>query len=195
MSITPEPPRVDEIDPGTRIIHLGLMVFGVLAWLVSGWADDYKRARHLGFTIHSWLGMGLSISIALRLVWGLIGPEITRFTRWVPYTKERLLVAWEDGLNLLKFQLPQRPLHQGLSGLVHAFGLVVFSWMALTGTLMYIYVVPGHKMTGILRLVKELHEMGDVAIWVFLGLHVGAVLLHALAGEHRWRKMLFLTER
>ena len=195
MPITPDASKLDEIDLGTRIIHLGLMVFGVLAWLVSGWADDYKRASHLGFTIHSWLGMGLSVSIALRLIWGLIGPESARFTRWVPYTKERLLLAWEDVLTLLKFQLPQRPLHQGLSGLVHAFGLVVFSWMALTGTLMFTYVVPGQKMQGIMRLVKELHEMGDVAIWVFLGLHVGAVLLHALAGDHRWRKMLFLTER
>jgi len=29
---------------------------------------------------------------------------------------------------------------------------------------------------------------------VFLGVHVTAVLLHALAGDHRWRKMFFLKD-
>lgn len=27
---------------------------------------------------------------------------------------------------------------------------------------------------------------------IYLGIHVGAVLLHALAGDHRWRRTFFL---
>jgi hypothetical protein len=37
----------DEFDIFTRIIHLGLVLFGLLAWLASIWAGDYKRVHHL----------------------------------------------------------------------------------------------------------------------------------------------------
>jgi len=37
----------------TRITHLGMMIFGVLAWLAGDWAGDYEHAKHLGYTIHS----------------------------------------------------------------------------------------------------------------------------------------------
>ena len=49
----------DDLEVLTRIIHLGLMIFGLLAWLVIGWAGEHEHGKHLGFTVHSWLGMGL----------------------------------------------------------------------------------------------------------------------------------------
>ena len=89
-----------DLDVLTRIIHMGLMVFGILAWLVGGWAGGYEHAKHLGFTIHSCLGMGLASFIVLRMILGLLGPSTARFTHWVPYTKERLLLVWKDILTL-----------------------------------------------------------------------------------------------
>jgi cytochrome b len=194
MAISNRAAKEDELDTFARIIHLGLMVFGILAWITSTWAGDYKRAHHLGFTVHSWLGLGLAFFMALRLIYGVMGPDNVRFKQWVPYTRDRLRLVGEDILTLLKFQLPDRPTHQGLSGLVHAFGLAVFSWMAITGSLMFLYLQPGHKARGILHLLKEIHELGNWLIAIFLGLHVVAVLLHALMGDHRWRKMLFCKE-
>ncbi len=60
-----------DLDVPTRIIHLGLMVFGILAWLLSGWAEEYECARHLAFTVHRGLGKGLAPFIALRLIYDL----------------------------------------------------------------------------------------------------------------------------
>jgi cytochrome b len=194
MAISKKGANEDELDIFTRIIHLGLMLFGLLAWLASIWAGDYKRVHHPGFTVHSWLGLGLAFFIALRLLYGVLGPDNVRFTQWVPYTWDRLRLAGEDVLTLLKFQLPDRPTHQGLSGLVHAFGLLVFSWMAFTGTLMFLFLQPGHKARGLLHFLKEIHELGNWGIAIFVGLHAGAVLLHALGGDHVWRKMLFLKD-
>ena len=195
MTTHSELPQKDELDLFARIIHMGFMVFGVLAWLTSEWAEDYEHINHLGFTVHRWLGMGLTISISLRLIYGLVGPENVRFSHWVPYTKARLLFVWEDILTLLKFRLPDRPIHQGIAGLVQTFGLLAFFWMALTGGLMFFYLEPGQKAGGVIHFIQDIHEFGEGAIPVFLGLHVGAVVLHALLGRHLWRRMFFLEDR
>lgn len=192
MTETPHSITTDELDGITRFIHLGLMVFGVLALLTGLFAGDYKRFHHLGFSTHKWLGLTLSFFMAWRIWQGFWGPREALFNRWVPYTPERLHMAWEDSLNLLRLKLPDRPAHQGLAGVVQTFGLAVFAWMALTGTLMAAFLTPGHKAGGFVHAVKELHEAGLWLIIAFLAIHVGAVTLHAWSGDNRWRKMFFL---
>lgn len=177
------------------IVHLGLTIFGIIAWLTRGLADDYKRLEHIGFTIHTWLGIGACLFILLRLLLGLFGPSNVRFTEWLPYTKERLIPVFEDISGLLKFRLPERQTHQGLAGIVESFGLAVFLWMSLTGIMLFIYLEPGYKARGVIHLIKELHEIGKIFIPVFLSIHAGAVILHALSGRHLWKKMFFIGEK
>jgi cytochrome b len=185
----------DDLGIFVRFLHLGILTCGLLAYLISGWAGDYEHASHLGFTVHKWLGMGLAFFIGLRLFYGLVGPANVRFKQWVPYNKASLILVWEDIVTLLKFRLPYRQSHQGLAGLVQSFGLLIFSWMALTGSLMFFYLHPGRKTSGVLHFIEELHEIGEAVIPIFLVLHVGAVILHALTGRHLWRKMFFLKEQ
>jgi cytochrome b len=185
---------VSEMEDISRVIHLGLTVFGISAWATGFLADDYKRLEHLGFSIHSWLGISFVFFLILRIGYGFWGPDDYQFTKWVPYTGDRLRAAMEDVWTLIKFKLPQRPTHLGLSGLVQTFGLAAFAWMALTGSLMFFYLTPGHQAHGFLHFIKEMHEVGVWLIPIYLGIHVGAVLLHALAGDHRWRQMFFLKE-
>jgi cytochrome b len=186
--------RKADLDVFARFIHLGMLTFGLLAYLASGWAEDYEKAQHFGFTVHKWLGILLASFVALRLIYGIIGPKVVRFTQWVPYTKERWLKAREDVLTLLKFRLPDRPVHEGLAGIVQTFGLLVFTWMGLTGGLMFFLLVPGQEARGVVHAIQEIHEIGEGLIPIFLLLHVGAVILHALSGRHIWRKMIFLKE-
>ena len=187
--------RQDDLDFFVRFLHLGILTCGLLAYLTSDWAGDYEHVKHLGFNVHKWLGMGLAFFIALRLFYGLVGPANVRFKHWVPYNKAGLILVWEDIVTLLKFHLPYRQSHQGLAGLVQSFGLLIFSWLAFTGSLMFFYLQPGQKTAGVLHFIKELHEIGESVIPIFLALHVGAVLLHALTGRHLWRKMFFLNEQ
>jgi len=176
------------------LVHLGLLIAGMTAWLSGDMADDYKRLAHSGFTLHSWVGMGAAFFIFLRLVWGVFGPQNVRFTRWVPFTRERLALVGEDIRGLLRFQMPERPTHEGLSGLVQTFGLLIFLFMALSGGFLFFSLEPGQKATGLAHAVKELHEAGELLVPLFLFTHVGAVTLHALAGRHLWRRMILLKE-
>jgi cytochrome b len=182
----------EELDSFTIFLHLGLIFFGLLTWLTADWAGDYKKAEHLGFTVHKMLGLGTALFVGARLFQGLWGPEQARFANWVPYTPERLKMVFEDICNLFALKLPDRPPHLGLAGLWEAFGLAIFTGMAATGFFMFLFLVPGHKARGLLHMVKELHEFGEWLVPIFLAVHVSAVILHALAGDHRWRKMFFL---
>lgn len=185
--------KSEELDSFTIFLHFGLMGFGVLAWLTGEWAESYKGMQHLAFRVHKMLGVGVALFIAARLYHGFRGPRTARFAAWVPYTTERLRLACEDILGLLKLKLPNRPPHQGLAGLWETFGLAVFTWMSVTGLFIFLFLTPGHK-TGFTHVLKELHELGEDLIPIFLGVHVAAVIVHALAGDHRWRKMFFLKE-
>jgi cytochrome b len=187
--------KSEELDSFTIFLHFGLMMFGVLAWLTGDWAGDYKKVSHLGFTVHKMLGVGTALFVAARLFHGFCGPEAARFVNWVPYTPERVKMVLEDIRSLFTLKLPERAPHQGLAALWESFGLAVFTWMTATGLLMFLFLIPGQKAHGAVRLVKELHEYGEWLVPIFLAVHVGAVILHALAGDHRWRTMLFLQSK
>lgn len=56
----------------------------------------------------------------------------------------------------------------------------------------FAWFTPGTAVTGRVHATKELHEIGNVLVPVYLILHAGAVVLHAIAGKPIWKKMLFL---
>lgn len=182
-------------DRPVRTIHLTIVVFALAAWLTGDGADDYKKADFFDYTIHKWLGLGLTIPVILRIIYGLTGPVNLRFSRWVPYTKERLELARKALSGLLLFKLPDRKAHLGISGLIQASGIILFAWMAFTGSLIFFFVEPGMKARGLVHFVMELHEVGESLIPLYLFIHVGAVVIHACFGLHFWRKMFFLKER
>jgi cytochrome b len=182
------------LGPVTRFLHLGLLSFGLASALSGLAAEDYKKAEHIGFAVHSWLGIGLAVFAGLRLITGIAGPHSVRFTAWMPFTPARIKLVLEDIVGLLKMQLPERPTHQGLAGVVQTFGLGVFFLMAATGLYLFFTLEPGRKSHGLVHDVKELHEIGVVLIPAFLAFHVGAVVMHALRGKHIWKKIFFISD-
>ena len=179
-------------DLTLRLIHLGIMIFALSAWLTGEWGEDYKKGAHLGFTLHKWLGMGLTLPLVLRLLYGMIGPADLRFSRWVPWTGERLQHAWRGVKGVLLLNPPDRTAHLGMAGIIQAAGIALFAWMAATGSILFLFLEPGRRASGPLRGVMELHEAGEGLIPAYLIVHVGAVTIHALFGRQIWRKMLFL---
>jgi cytochrome b len=190
--------KIYSVDQGpdgfVRVCHLGMILFGITAWLTGDAADDYKEFTHVWFTTHGWIGMGLATSFLLYILYCTFGPVKSRFSNWVPYTKERLLKVLEDVKGLLRFRLPDRESHQGLAGLVQFFGILVFAGMAVTGALMFFLLEPGGKARGLVHEIKEVHEAGEILIPLYLSLHIGAVLLHSATGRQVWRRIFFFKE-
>jgi cytochrome b len=181
------------LDIPTRVLHLGLAVLGVWAWWIGEDAHDYHKPDHSGFTLHMYVGLAFTACLALRLLWGFIGPRELRFSAWLPYTRERLAYVKTDLMALRRFRMPEPVTHRGLNALVQGLGLLLFTWQGVSGTIMAILIVPGQESEGWLDVLQDIHHEGG-GIWIpaYLGLHVGAAVLHAMAGRHIWRKMLFL---
>ncbi|MFZ5453165.1 MAG: cytochrome b/b6 domain-containing protein [Thermodesulfobacteriota bacterium] len=185
----------DQLDFTTLVLHAGITVFGLAAWLTGEWAGDYQTVIHAGFEFHRFLGICLSLCILGRLLYGVWGPDRVRWSVLVPLDlKDWLASVQEDLQALLKLEFPDRPRFWGIKGAVQLFGLLVFSWMAFTGSLLFTYLHPGHKAHGVLYLLKEMHEIGKTLIPVFLALHLLGVLLDALWGRKKWRRVLFLEQ-
>jgi cytochrome b561 len=183
----------DAIDALTRSIHLAMVVCGMAALMSGQFAGDYKSADHGGFVIHRWCGIAMALVMLVYVARGLSGAAAQRFSSWIPFNRRRLQSVWQDVLTLTRLQLPERPLHGGLAGLVQTAGLAAFGWMALSGALLFFWLEPGSRATGTLRLVKKLHEAGEMVVWCYLALHAGAVFWHAVAGRPLWRSMFCFT--
>ncbi|MDX9714957.1 MAG: cytochrome b/b6 domain-containing protein [Dissulfurispiraceae bacterium] len=184
--------KEESLSKSARVVHLGILIFGIFAMFTGEMADDYKKVVHNGYELHLMLGIGLAMFIMIRGITGIFGSKVVRFTQWLPCTKERIAWVLEDIRGLLRFKLPDRPVHRGLSGVVEGFGLLAFFWMAATGVLLALTITPGQKAVGIAHAIKEAHEAGMAFLVLFLAMHVGAVILHAIAGKHIWKKAFFL---
>lgn len=186
------------LDVVTRILHLGLAVFGIWAWLTgAGWigagAADYERPDHFWYIQHRWVGITFTAFLLARILWGFVGPANVRFANWVPWTRERLRWVVEDVRSLLHLRIPERPTHVGLSGFVEALGLLAFLWLGLSGLSNAITITPGVKLTAALpHLIKHWHQIGNVLVPAYLILHVGGTVAHSIVGRQVWKKMLFL---
>jgi len=181
-----------KLDIPTRVLHLGVATLGTWAWWIGEDAGDYHKPVHDGFILHEYVGLAFAAVLALRLVYGFAGPKPLRFGAWVPYTRERLAAVKEDLQTLLKLRMPEPHVHRGLNAAVQSLGLLLFTWQAVSGTVMSLYIVPGERATGWLHTLKEIHEWGGVWIPTYLGLHVGATVLHALSRQQIWKKMIFM---
>jgi cytochrome b len=181
-----------ELDVPTRIMHLGLAVFGVWAWWLGEDAGDYHRTNHSGYVFHMWIGLIFTAFLAARLAYGFFGPRALRFSAWMPYTRERFAAAIDDLRTTAKMRMPAPVTHHGLNALVQSLGLLLFTWQGVSGTIMSLLITPGVRNTGWLHDLQEVHAAASVWIPGYLILHVGAVVLHALTGHQIWKKMLFL---
>lgn len=184
----------NRLDVPTRILHIGLLFFGVWAWWIGEDAGDYHKPAHHGYILHMYVGLIFTGFLTLRLLWGFVGPREARFSTWVPYTRERRAAVGADLRTLFRFRMPEPVTHRGLNALVQSLGLLLFTWQGASGTLMSMLIVPGQRVTGWLHDVKELHQAASVWIPTYLVLHVGAAMLHAFTGQQIWRKMVFLKE-
>lgn len=168
-----------------KILHAGMAIFGITAFLTGEIAENGSNSA--GFYIHAYLGLSLTLFVIMRLVSGISGSGRMRFSSWSPLSSMQWKLASQDVRSLMKLQVPERGMHEGLSGLTQAFGLILFSWMGATGTGLFL-LNEGQQKT-LFEIIEELHEVGEALIPLYLALHVGSVLVHSLAGKSIWQRM------
>lgn len=169
----------------TRLVHLGLAVFGISAYFTADAAHGASDSP--GYLWHAYLGLAVSAFVLIRLARGFAGPGSMRFGSWAPWSRGQLAMALDDLKMLFRLKLPERSFHAGFAGLAQFFGLLLFAWMSATGIVMYF--VDGATGGELFEIAEEMHEIGEYLVPIYLILHVGGVVLHALNGTHLWRRM------
>ena len=168
-----------------KLIHLGLAVFGITAYLTSEFAND--DVTSIGYLLHSYLGLSVAAIIISRLVVGVATQGPLSFKDWSPFSIKQWQLSLDDFRSLLSLKIPERDRHQGLSGITQAFGLFVFTWMSLTG--FALFMLGSNTESNVFEFIEEVHEVGETLIPLYLFLHVGAVALHIVCGKPIWKKM------
>ena len=168
-----------------KILHLGLAGFGIAAFLTGEFAEDGNNS--FGYLLHAYLGLSLAFFMLLRIIPGLSSSEAMSFSAWSLFSRRQWSFVLQDLRSLLLLRVPERGRHEGLAGLTQAFGLLIFGLMALTGT--GLFVLGGGPESGLFEAIEEVHEVGESLIPLYLFLHVGAVILHTIAGNSIWKRM------
>lgn len=169
-----------------QLLHWGLALFGIAAWLTGENADDGFNSN--GFLLHLYLGLAVLAFILTRFGAGLLTRGKLSFKGWTYFNRQQWRMAAQDIGQLIRFKLPHRDMHQGIAGLVQFSGLLLFLWMALSGTA--IFLLQNSAGSAVFEAVEEGHEVGEALIPLFLILHVGAVIVHTLSGDPVWKSMI-----
>ena len=172
--------------PGyAKIIHAGMAIFGITAFLTGEIAES--GAGSTGYYIHAYLGLSVALFIIVRLIVGIGGSGAMRFSGWSPFSSAQWRLAVEDVRSLIQLKVPERGMHEGLSGITQAFGLMLFAWMSMTG--IGLFILGSGPEDEFFEIMEEFHEIGEALIPLYLALHVGSVFVHSLAGKPIWHRM------
>ena len=132
-----------KLDVPSRVLHVGLAVFGTWAWWIGEDAGDYHKPVHDGYTLHLYVGLTFAAILATRLLYGFLGPKDMRFSAWFPWNAARFEYVKADLRTLMRFKFPDPKLHRGLNAFVQSLGVVLFTWQGISGTVMSMTLVPG----------------------------------------------------
>ncbi|MBO6946892.1 MAG: cytochrome b/b6 domain-containing protein [Rhodospirillales bacterium] len=154
------PSTVKVWDPVVRIFHWSLVGAFAVAWLTG---DELDRIHEIaGYVI-----LGL---IAIRLVWGLIGPRYARFTQFVPGVQ-----GFTDYVaDIRKGREPRHLGHNPAGGAMVVALIVMLLVTGGSGWMMTLDMFWGAEW------VEEVHEVMANAMLVLVGLHVLGVVVASI---------------
>lgn len=77
-----------------KILHMGLAVFGVTAYLSAELAENGHNT--VGYLLHAYLGLSLAAFLLMRVIPGLIGGGVLTFSGWSLFSRKQWTQTFED---------------------------------------------------------------------------------------------------
>lgn len=150
-------------DPLVRIGHWALVAAVAAAWLT-----------HEGFgAVHEWIGYVALGVVAVRLVWGLVGPRYARFTQFV--RSPGVTAAYARAM--LANREPRHIGHNPLGGWMIVALLATVAAVGVSGWLMTTDAFWGDER------MEDVHELLAEGLLVLIALHVAGAIVESI--RHR----------
>lgn len=178
-------------DPLLRLTHwwVALAILVLLATSQLAEFFEHTASADAVWSVHIGAGYALAAGLLTRVLWGLVGPWSARWRDlWHP-------VAWR-GMLRLRWPEPRFGHDAAASlGYLAAYSLMVL--MVLTGLGLAAVEFDAGPLAGWLGGAEWLedifegpHEFGYVALLIFIGLHLSALVWHRLRGERVAQSMV-----
>jgi cytochrome b len=165
------PATVKVWDPFVRVFHWSLASLFVFAYATG---DEVER-------VHVATGYAIAGLLALRIMWGFIGPEHARFMNFVRPPRE-VLAYLRD---MVRLRAPRHLGHNPAGGAMILALLVMLAATATTGYMMTTDAFWGSKW------VEEVHEASANLTVGLIALHILGVLVASLEhGENLAKAMI-----
>lgn len=158
-------------DPFVRIFHWTLVALFAIAFL-SG--DESNR-------LHLAAGYGIAALIAMRLIWGFVGPRYARFSSFVTGPKKALAFVRQS----LRLEAPRYLGHNPAGGIMIVMLLAMLIGLSLTGHLMTTDAYWGSDT------MEDIHEVLANVTLGLVAVHIAGVVLASVEhGENLIRSMV-----
>ena len=156
------PARVKVWDPFVRIFHWSIVALFAVAFLTG---DEIEW-------LHLWAGYAIAALVALRVVWGFIGPRYARFTDFVKGPRAVATFLKQS----VQLEAPRHMGHNPAGGIMILALLAALVGLTVTGPLMTSDAYWGSKV------LEKIHEAIANATLVLIALHILGVIVASL--EH-----------
>jgi cytochrome b561 len=83
------------------------------------------------------------------------------------------------------------PVEGALSGTVHGLGVLMASFFAITGVVLYVLLQPANTVTPLIRQLMDVHQFLGPAMWTFLVGHGLMAVWHQATGEDSLLRMFW----
>jgi cytochrome b len=161
-------------DPLVRLFHWSLLAL-VLAAFATG---DEAEGAHIA------IGYAIVMLLALRIIWGFIGPRTARFSDFVKTPSQVRKFLGES----LRGTAPRSLGHNPAGGFMILAMLGLLGAISATGYFLTTEAPGSHAM-------NALHEAIAYALIPLAALHVGGVLLSSLAHRENLVRAMFTGEK
>lgn len=166
-----QPAGIEVWDPFVRVFHWSLAGLFLAAYATG---DDVRQT-------HIALGYTIAALIALRIVWGFVGPRHARFTDFV--CSPRAVFAYLRDVAL--FRAPRYLGHNPAGGAMIVALLVMLVACSITGYMMTTDAFRGAEA------VEEIHEGFAIGTVGLIAFHLLGVLISSLGhGENLVKSMI-----
>lgn len=163
-------PEIKVWDRFVRVFHWSVVGLFILAFATQ---DSFE-------TVHQVAGYAIMVLVALRLVWGLIGPEHARFRSFL--RSPRTVIAFL--FDTARLRARRYIGHNPAGGLMVVALLAMLTLITVSGAMQTMDAFWGQKW------VEELHEGAVFATLGLIGLHLVGVLIASIEhGENLVRAM------
>lgn len=161
-------------------IHWGVAICIIGSIISSLFVDTSDPSSDLSIIIHVRIGYGVTFFLLCQ--WFLLSLKRYHYVRdhVFPYHLEGRRCIAADLRLLMRGKLPPTGCRSGASGLVEGLGILLMTWMALTGLTFHFGAVYNIDKTSLMLLTRNIHNFFSYFVWVFVIGHGGMAVIHRI---------------